>query len=136
VLATTVGYCGGRTTQPTYEQVSNGESGHVEAVAVDFNPQETSFEDLVKVFFESHDFTQINRQGPDIGKQYRSEIFYSNETQRQTATKLIAILKEKGYQVATRLTPAGQFWPAEEYHQQYYQKKGGTPYCHLYRQVF
>jgi peptide methionine sulfoxide reductase msrA/msrB len=136
VLSTTVGFTGGHKDHPTYEEVSSGATGHAEAVQVIYDPAVISYEDLVKLFFETHDFSQVDRQGPDIGTQYRSEIFCLDEEQRQTAEKLIAQLRAKGYAVATRLSRAGDFWPAEDYHQNYYRKKGGTPYCHLYRKIF
>ncbi len=136
VLTTAAGYTGGRAPHPTYEEVGSGSSGHAEAVQVVFDPAQTSFEALAKLFFETHDFTQVDRQGPDIGSQYRSEIFYLDEGQRQAAEKLKAILAAKGFKVATRVTKAGTFWPAEEYHQGYYQKSGRQPYCHVYRKIF
>ena len=136
VLSTTVGFTGGHTANPTYEEVSSGTTGHAEAVKVIYDPTFISYEDLAKLFFETHDFTQVNRQGPDIGEQYRSEIFYGDEAQKQTAEKLIGILNEKGFKVATRITPAGEFWKAEDYHQNYYQKNGHRPYCHVYRKIF
>lgn len=136
VLTTTVGYTGGRVPRPTYEQVCSGETGHAEAVRVVYDPSRVRYEDLAKLYFETHDFTQVDRQGPDIGTQYRSEIFFLDQEQEQAAEKLIAILRAKGFQVATRLSRAGDFWPAEDYHQNYYAKKGGTPYCHVYRQIF
>ena len=136
VLTTTVGFSGGAKANPTYEEVSSGASGHAEAVQVVFDPEQISYEELAKLFFETHDFTQIDRQGPDIGSQYRSEIFYQDEDQRRTAEKLSAILNAKGFKVATRLSRAGPFWPAEDYHQNYYQKNGSQPYCHVYRKIF
>lgn len=136
VLSSSVGFTGGRTANPSYEEVSSGTTGHAEAVQVIYDPSLISYEELVKLFFETHDFTQVNRQGPDIGEQYRSEIFYSNETQKQTAEKLIQILNEKDFKVATRITPAGAFWKAEDYHQNYYQKNRHRPYCHVYRKIF
>jgi len=136
VLTTTVGFAGGPTANPTYEEVSSGASGHAEAVQVVFDPDQISYEELAKLFFETHDFTEVDRQGPDIGSQYRSEIFYKNEAQRQTAEKLSGILSAKGFKVATRLSKAGLFWPAEDYHQNYYQKSGSQPYCHVYRKIF
>ncbi|MEN8193762.1 MAG: peptide-methionine (S)-S-oxide reductase, partial [Bacteroidota bacterium] len=93
-------------------------------------------EELAKLFFEIHDPTQIDKQGPDIGEQYRSEIFYFDDHQKEVSDKLINILKEKGYKVVTKLTKATQFWEAEEYHQEYYEKKDGTPYCHFYTKRF
>jgi peptide methionine sulfoxide reductase msrA/msrB len=136
VLQTTVGYTGGFKKNPSYEEVSSGTTGHAEAIEVIFDPSKVSYETLAKLFFETHDPTQVNRQGPDIGEQYRSEIFYLNETQKHIAQKLIDILKSRGYDVATRLTAATDFWKAEDYHQRYYQKKNGTPYCHIYTKRF
>ena len=136
VLSTTVGYMGGAKEEPTYKEVCYENTGHAEAVEVEYNPSVISYEELTRYFFEIHDPTQVNRQGPDIGEQYRSEIFYANEAQKETAQKLIGQLVSKGYKVATRLTPAKKFWPAEVYHQDYYSKKGGTPYCHSYIKRF
>jgi peptide methionine sulfoxide reductase msrA/msrB len=136
VLSTTVGFTGGHTANPSYEQVCSGTTGHAEAVQVTYDPSLISYEQLAKLFFETHDFTQINRQGPDIGEQYRSEIFYGDDAQKQTAEKLIRLLTAKGFKIATRVTPAGAFWKAEDYHQNYYQKNGHQPYCHVYRKIF
>ena len=136
VLQTTVGYTGGTTEKPTYREVCSGNTGHAEAVEVIFDPEKISYEELVKLFFETHDPTQVNRQGPDIGEQYRSEIFYLDDQQKETARKLIEVLKTKGYKVATQLSKAAAFWSAEEYHQDYYKKKHGTPYCHVYTKRF
>jgi len=136
VLTTRVGFTGGHTANPSYKDVCSGTTGHAEAVQVIYDPSSVSYEELAKLFFETHDFTQVNRQGPDIGEQYRSEIFYNGETQKQTAEKLIRVLNEKGFKVATRVTPSGAFWKAEDYHQNYYQKNGHQPYCHLYRKIF
>ncbi len=134
VLSTQVGYIGGHTENPTYRQVCNHDTGHAEAVQVTFDPSATSFEALATLFFNIHDPTQVDRQGPDVGDQYRSAIFYTSEAQRQTAEKLIGMLKAKGYNVATQVVPATPFWPAEDYHQNYYEKKHGQPYCHIFRQ--
>jgi peptide methionine sulfoxide reductase msrA/msrB len=136
VISTTVGFTGGHTANPSYKEVCSGTTGHAEAVQVTYDPSLISYEEVAKLFFETHDFTQINRQGPDIGEQYRSEIFYSDEAQKQTAEKLIAILSTKGFKVATRITAAGPFWKAEDYHQLYYQKNGHQPYCHVYHKIF
>lgn len=130
------GYMGGSTESPTYEQVCRGRTGHAETVRVRFDPSKVPFETLAKLFFEIHDPTQENGQGPDIGDQYRSEIFYTSPEQRSTAQKLIAELRSKGYEVATELAPAGRFWPAEAYHQDYYERKGTRPYCHGYTKRF
>lgn len=135
VISATSGYIGGAKDDPTYGEVCSHTTGHAEAVSVYFDPSVTDFETLAKKFFEIHDPTQVNRQGPDIGDQYRSEIFYENEDQKKTAEKLIARLKELGVDVATKVTPAGTFWPAEAYHQDYYFKKGSTPYCHFPRKI-
>ncbi len=136
VLSTSVGYTGGHKDNPTYKEVSYYNTGHAEAIEVTYDSAVTSYEDIAKLFFEIHDPTQINRQGPDIGEQYRSEIFYLNDDQRETAEKLIKQLKSKGYKVATKLTKAGVFWKAEDYHQNYYQKTSGIPYCHRYIKRF
>lgn len=136
VIRAESGYIGGTKDNPTYKEVSSGKTGHAEAVQVVFDPTITSYEELAKLFFETHDPGQVDRQGPDIGTQYRSGIFYLNEEQKKTAEKLIATLKDKGYKVVTELTPASTFWKAEEYHQDYYENTGGTPYCHIYKKKF
>ncbi len=136
VISTTVGYTGGHVDNPTYQQVCTDKTGHAEAVEVIYDPSKTTYEQLAKLFFETHNFTQVNRQGPDIGTQYRSVIFYLSEEQKETARKLVDILKKKGYDVQTEITPAGKFWPAEKYHQDYYKKAGKTPYCHFYKKIF
>ena len=136
VLSTTVGYTGGHVDNPTYKQVCTDKTGHAEAVEVVYDPMKTSYEQLARLFFETHDFTQLNRQGPDVGKQYRSAVFYLDEKQKDVAAKLIATLKKKGFDVKTELTPASTFWPAERYHQDYYKNNGKTPYCHIYRKIF
>lgn len=136
VLSTQVGYVGGHADNPTYKQVCSGMTGHAEAVRVTYDPAQTTYESMVKLFFEIHDPTQVNRQGPDIGAQYRSAVFYQSDQQKAAAEKLIGILKGKGYNVATQVVPAGNFWPAEDYHQQYYEKNGKTPYCHVYQKRF
>jgi peptide methionine sulfoxide reductase msrA/msrB len=130
VVAATSGFMGGKTENPTYEQVCRGNTGHAETVEVEFDPSVVSYEDLAKLFFEVHDPTQLNRQGPDMGAQYRSAVFYTSDEQKKTAERLIGILMGKGYNVVTQVAPAGTFWPAEEYHQDYYAKSGKQPYCH------
>lgn len=136
VIKTTVGYMGGKKENPTYEEVCTGTTGHVETVEVLYDTTQISYEDLIKLFFETHDFTQLDGQGPDIGEQYLSVIFYTSDTQKEIASKYIDILNKKGYLVTTSLEPAVKFWEAEDYHQQYYEKKQGSPYCHIYRKIF
>jgi peptide methionine sulfoxide reductase msrA/msrB len=136
VISTMVGYTGGHVDNPTYKQVCTDRTGHAEAVEVIYDPAKTSYEKLAKLFFETHDFTQLNRQGPDIGRQYRSAIFYLDDEQKIVAVKLIEILRKKGFGVKTEVTNAGKFWPAEGYHQDYYKNNGKTPYCHIYRKIF
>jgi peptide methionine sulfoxide reductase msrA/msrB len=136
VVDTRVGYTGGRTKNPTYEQVCMGFTGHAEAVEVIYDTEKTNYEELTKLFFEIHDFTQKNRQGPDIGKQYRSAIFYTDVEQKQIAEKIINELEEKDYKVETKVEKASTFYVAEDYHQDYYKKTGKQPYCHYKRKVF
>lgn len=138
VQKTTVGYMGGHLKQPTYKEVCTGKTGHVEVTEVIYDTTQMSYEALVKLFFETHDFTQTDGQGPDIGSQYLSVIFYQNDQQKNVAKKIIDLLTQKGYKVATTLRPATdtEFWEAEEYHQAYYDKKNGTPYCHSYKKIF
>lgn len=130
VLKVESGYTGGHTVDPGYDQICTGTTGHYEAVRVVFDPDKTNYHDVLKRFFEIHDPTQQNGQGPDLGHQYQSAVFYYNQEQLQEAEALIQILKRKGYQVATRLLEVQPFWPAEQYHQEYYLKHHKTPYCH------
>jgi len=136
VSETTVGYMGGHTQHPTYKEVCTGETGHAETTEVVFDTTKTTYEDMLKLYFETHDFTQVGGQGPDIGDQYRSVIFYTSDAQKQLAEKYVGILTNKGYKVATIIEKAPEFWPAEDYHQEYYDKKHGSPYCHIYRKIF
>ena len=136
VLSAKSGYTGGLVDHPTYRQVCTGKTGHAEAVEIEFDPALVSYETLAKLFFEIHDPTQTNRQGPDIGTQYRSAVFYSDEAEKQVAEKLVAELKAKGYNVVTTIEKAGTFWEAEAYHQDYYDKNGHEPYCHIYQKRF
>lgn len=136
VISVTSGYTGGNSRKPSYEEVCEGNSGHIEAVEVIFDASLVSYEKLTKYFFEIHDPTQQDRQGPDIGYQYRSALFFKNPQQKETALKVISELKSKGYKVVTELREAVQFWPAEDYHQDYYLRKGGIPYCHSYKKRF
>lgn len=136
VKHTTVGYMGGTVEYPTYEDVCSQTTGHLETTELLFDKRTTSYEAMVRLFFETHDFTQTNGQGPDIGSQYLSCIFYTSEEQRQIAQHHIDLLTQKGYKVATMLREASHFWRAENYHQQYYHNKGGRPYCHSYKKIF
>ena len=135
-LLTEVGYLGGHVDQPSYEQVCRHDTGHVEAVRVVFDTAMTNLQTILQCFFEIHDFTQQNGQGPDLGSQYLSAIFYFNDKQKIVAEELIKQLQAKGYQVVTSLRQMQTFWPAEAYHQAYYQKNGKAPYCHMRRRVF
>ncbi|MBI3946144.1 MAG: bifunctional methionine sulfoxide reductase B/A protein [Armatimonadetes bacterium] len=136
VVAVTSGYTGGTKENPTYEEVCAHTTGHLEAVEVLYDPIRVSYEQLAKLFFEIHDPTQADGQGPDRGPQYLSAIFYADDAQKEVAEKLIADLKARGMKVVTQVRPAGKFWPAEEYHQDYYFKKRGTPYCHARRKLW
>ncbi|MBN1339892.1 MAG: bifunctional methionine sulfoxide reductase B/A protein [Bacteroidales bacterium] len=136
VISTTVGYTGGLKPNPTYEEVCSHSSGHIEAVKVVFDPAKTSFEELARLFFEIHDPTQQGGQGPDIGQQYISVIFYMSDDQKKISEKLIRMLTDKGYRIATELRKATVFWEAEKYHQDYYLKNGALPYCHAYKKRF
>jgi peptide methionine sulfoxide reductase msrA/msrB len=122
VLAVRSGYTGGHTESPTYQQVCTGKTGHAEAVEILYDPKKVTYETLARRFFDIHDPTQLNRQGPDLGTQYRSAIFYTSEEQKATAEKLIGLLTVRGYNVVTRVVPASTFWAAEEYHQRYLDK--------------
>lgn len=136
VVAVVSGYTGGHVKNPSYREVCTGKTGHAETVRVTYDVQKTSYEKLLKLFLEIHDPTQVDRQGPDIGDQYRSEIFYKNEDQKKVAEKLIGILRAKGLKVATQVAKASEFYPAEEYHQDYYFRNGKVPYCHAYTERF
>jgi len=136
VLSAVSGYMGGSSERPSYKEVCSGRTGHLETVRVEYDPEKVSYEELAKLFFEIHDPTQVGGQGPDIGSQYLSAVFYGNEEEKETAERLIGVLKEKGYDVVTRVIPAAEFWEAEDYHQDYYQHKGTRPYCHAYKKRF
>jgi len=132
VLEVAVGYTGGHAEQPTYELVCSGQSGHAEAVEVVYDPERVEYERLLEAFWRSHDPTQLNRQGPDVGEQYRSAIFFHDEAQREAAEASKRQLEESGKlaaPVATVIAPADEFWRAEEYHQRYFAKQrgGGLP---------
>ncbi len=136
VISAVSGYMGGTKENPTYREVCDGTTGHAETVEVVFDPTRTDYETLARYFFEIHDPTQIDRQGPDIGDQYRSAIFVTSAEQRAVIEKLIGLLKTKGYKVVTEIANADKFWPAEQYHQDYYNYTGKEPYCHFYTKRF
>lgn len=130
------GYMGGDKKHPTYQDVCRKNTGHLETVEVTYDPKKISYEELTKLFFEIHDPTQADGQGPDRGSQYLSAVFYSDDTEKKTVDKLIKILKDKGYGIVTKVLPAKTFWKAEDYHQNYYKKTKKTPYCHAYHKRF
>jgi peptide-methionine (S)-S-oxide reductase len=132
VVATEVGYAGGHTENPTYREVCAHGTGHAEVLKVEFDPEVVTFDQLLEVFWAMHDPTQVNRQGPDVGDQYRSAIFTSSDEQQRAAEAS----REKAQArfdrpIATEIAPAGPFYPAEDYHQRYYDKNGHEPYCHV-----
>jgi len=133
VLSTAVGYTGGSLKDPTYEDVCTDRTGHAEVVQVEFDPAQVSYEELLRVFWENHDPTTLNRQGPDVGKQYRSAIFFHTPEQESAAKASKDALARSGrYKrpIVTEITPAAEFWRAEEYHQQYLEKRG-LAHCRL-----
>lgn len=136
VTKTQVGYIGGHTENPTYKEVCGKKTGHIEAMEVTYDANLTTYEEMAKLFFEIHDPTQANGQGNDVGPQYISAVFYKDDHQKAATEKLIEILTKKGDVIATKLIKATKFWAAEDYHQQYYEKGGGTPYCHSYTKKF
>ncbi len=133
VVSTAVGYIGGKTENPTYRQVCSHATGHAEAVEVTYDPAKVSYDDLLTVFWENHDPTQMNRQGPDIGDQYRSEIFFNNAEQEAAAKASKERLQQSGRfrrPIVTAINPAETFYMAEDYHQQYLEKRGMAS-CHV-----
>lgn len=133
VLSTTVGYLGGTLNNPTYHDVCSGRTGHAEVVEVAYDPSRITYDDLLTVFWENHDPTTLNRQGPDVGTQYRSAIFYHDEEQKQAATQSKEERDRSGRHrrpVVTEITPATEFYEAEDYHQQYLEKRGLSS-CHI-----
>ena len=127
VLRTKVGYTGGHLEKPTYEEVCTDRTGHAEAIEIEFDPKRISYDAILEKFFSLHDPTQLNRQGPDVGSQYRSAIFYHSEAQKKAAMKAKADLEKSGKlknPVATQIVKASAFHPAEEYHQKYLEKRG------------
>jgi peptide methionine sulfoxide reductase msrA/msrB len=136
VLDVKSGYMGGEPDNPTYEEICTKNTGHLEAIEVSYDPQYIDYKSLTKLFFELHDPTQKDGQGPDLGSQYLSAIFYQDQNEKEVSQVLMAILEKKGMDVATQLLEKNVFWPAEEYHQNYYQKNGQQPYCHQYKKLF
>lgn len=134
VLHTQVGYTGGRSVNPTYKQVCSDTTGHAEALQVEFDPAKVSYQTLLEVFFENHDPTTPNRQGPDVGSQYRSAVFYHSPEQERLARAEIQKRNQSGEyrrRLVTEVVPAGPFYRAEEYHQRYYEKQGVSWSCHF-----
>lgn len=136
VLNTLAGYTGGKEAFPSYADVRDHKTHHVEAIIVEFDPRQISYEDLCKLFFEIHDPAQTDGVGPDLGPQYRSCIFYRDESQKKTAEHIIQLLRDKGNEVNTLLLPEKTFYIGEAYHQHYYEKTGGEPYCHVRTKKF
>ena len=129
VKSTMVGYTGGNLENPTYEQVCSGKTGHAEAIEIEYDPEQASFEDLLTIFWNNHNPTTIHQQGPDIGEQYRSSVYYHTSEQRISAQKLKdqlqgAVIKQFGNKIVTEIVPASTFYKAEEYHQRYLEKNG------------
>jgi peptide-methionine (S)-S-oxide reductase len=133
VLDTAVGYAGGKTDSPTYQDVCSDETGHAEVVEVDYDPAKVSYDQLLEIFWSNHNPTTLNRQGPDVGTQYRSAIFFHTPEQEQQAKASKERLEKSGRfhrPIVTEITPASRFWRAEEYHQRYFEKRGGGS-CHV-----
>jgi len=126
------GYIGGHTLNPDYKSICTGQTGHAEAVQITFNPQKISFRELLEVFFATHDPTTLNRQGNDVGTQYRSEVFYTSSSQKEIAENYINLLNKEntfGNPIVTKISPASQFYVAEDYHQNYYRQNQTQGYC-------
>ena len=133
VLNTAVGYMGGETDSPTYQEVCTDRTGHAEVVQVEYDPARIAYDALVDIFFDNHNPTELNRQGPDVGSQYRSVVFYEDDSQKEVALRKKEELKASGRfkrEVVTLVEPVQPFWPAEEYHQQYLLKRGMSS-CHI-----
>jgi len=134
IVSVRPGYAGGMKLSPTYEEVCGGNTGHAEVVKIEYEPQKISFRDLLTVFFATHDPTSINRQGSDVGTQYRSIILYTNETQKREAERFIAELNasdQEGKPIMTQVKPLDKFYESENYHRDYYARNKGNPYCEL-----
>lgn len=131
VLSVMPGYSGGRKSNPTYEEICAGDTGHAEVIKIEYDPEKISYKDLLTVFFATHDPTQLNRQGNDVGTQYRSAIFYSTPEQKSEAEAFIKELDGDSAKIVTEIKPLGEFYPAEDYHREYYLKNKSAPYCQL-----
>lgn len=131
VSAVTSGYAGGHVQQPTYEQICNGDTQHAEVIMIDYDEAQISFTQLLDVFFATHDPTTLNRQGNDVGTQYRSVIYYLNEEQRVQVQQRIDALKADGLNIVTELSPAPVFYPAEDYHQNFFARNPSQGYCNF-----
>lgn len=131
VASVSPGYAGGSVESPTYESVSSGKTGHAEVTRIEYDPSAITFEDLLTVFFATHDPTTLNRQGADVGTQYRSIILYTTEGQKKEAENFINKLNEEGEKVVTELKPFDKFFEAEEYHREYYERNKNAPYCQV-----
>ncbi len=132
VISVAPGYAGGTTPNPTYEQVCTGKTGHAEVIRIEYDPSQITYSELLTVFFATHDPTALNRQGNDVGTQYRSAIFYTNEDQKADAERFIESLKEEpGDPVVTEVAPLDVFYEAEDYHRNYYRENAGNPYCQV-----
>lgn len=134
VQSVTSGYIGGKSPNPTYKEICTGQTGHAEAIQIVFNPSEVTFGELLELFFATHDPTTLNRQGADVGTQYRSEVFYHNEQQKKLTEEYIQLLLQEhtfgfGKQIVTAISPAVTFYPAEDYHQNYYNLNKEQGYC-------
>ena len=136
VTKTTVGFMGGAIQNPSYKQVKTGITGHLETIAVEYDPVEVSYEALVRYFFEIHDFEQTDGQGIDIGSQYLSAIWVANDQEQAIAEKIIDELTKMSYKVATKIKKVATFYQAEDYHQDYLDLRQETPECHVYRKIF
>jgi peptide-methionine (S)-S-oxide reductase len=133
VISTRVGYTGGKTVNPTYEKICSDRTGHAEAVEIEFEPARVSYQQLLELFFENHDPTTLDRQGPDYGNQYRSAVLYHSTEQQKAAQAEIEKRETSGdypHQIVTEVVPAVTFYPAEEYHQKYFERRGGNWACH------
>lgn len=132
VVSVMPGYSGGKKPNPTYEEVCGGNTGHAEVIKIDFDPTQVSYRDLLEVFFSTHDPTTLNRQGNDVGEQYRSVIFYTNEKQKQEAEGFIRELEQEkvfASEIVTQLEPFEKFYDAEDYHKNYFERNQNNPYC-------